>query len=191
MSEYAIVIISIKPLCFLISQSFHLKVQLILDFLYRPPSPAACRTYMASWQRLPLLRCIPSLVAGIPRVSVTPSGLAAFSSIVPLLLLPDTCRVDQHSAVPEPFWSYMVPPSFLWGCWGSVDHPRMLGREPGLCNTVLTRDNALLPLHTASFSDGNTPRPVIAPPAGVVESWTGSLSGLCSEAGREEQVSAR
>lgn len=39
MSEHATVIISTKPLHFLISQSFHLKVQLILDFLYCPPSP--------------------------------------------------------------------------------------------------------------------------------------------------------
>lgn len=48
MSEHATVIISTKPLHFLISQSFHLKVQLILDFLYCPPSPLVWEAYMAS-----------------------------------------------------------------------------------------------------------------------------------------------
>lgn len=47
MSEHATVIISAKPLHFLISHSFNLKVQLILDFLYCP-SPLVWGAYKAS-----------------------------------------------------------------------------------------------------------------------------------------------
>lgn len=35
---------------------------------------------------------------------MTSSDLTAFSSTVPLLLLPDASRAHQHSAAPETFW---------------------------------------------------------------------------------------
>lgn len=42
---------------------------------------------------------------------------------------------------------------------------RMLAWEPGLYDNVLALNKAILPLHTAGFLGGNTPRPTIAPQA--------------------------
>lgn len=157
MSEHATVIISTKPLHFLISQSFHLNVQLILDFLYCPPSPLVWEAYMASckvcffwdiswsgcWQsrgvhdpiwsgcfQLQLSHCyFCQILAG------------SISTLLPRTLLE----------------TYTVPPSFL--CWRC--------RPPQAYELVsLHLITPFLPFHTAHFSDGNTPRSPNAPSAG-------------------------
>ena len=44
------------------------------------------------------------------------------ASTVPLLLLPDTSRVHQHSAAPKPFWKHTECLQVFSA--GDVDHPR-------------------------------------------------------------------
>lgn len=43
----------------------------------------------------------------------------------------------------------------------------MLSPEPGLFDNALGLHKATLPLHTASFLDGNAPRSAVAPQSGV------------------------
>lgn len=73
-------------------QSFHLRVQLILDFLSCLPSALLWGTSMAFQQTLPLLRSFSPLVTDIPGVFRPSFGLAALYLNVLLSVQPDTPR---------------------------------------------------------------------------------------------------
>lgn len=130
-------------------------------------------------------------------MSMTLLGLAAFCCNVSSSLLSDTSKVDGCSATPEPLLcveklallhvflgllEISWPPSLLWP-W----QPRTLGGEPGLCDNVLALNNGVLPLHTQAASWTDTPPGLLLLHGQWCwRSWMCSLSGLCSEAGREE-----
>lgn len=134
-------------------------------------------------QSLSLLRCILIWLLATQGCPWPPLVWLLSASAVPLLLLPDTSRVHQHSAAPEPSGNVHGASKFSL---------LEISRSPQACELVSLHEiTPFLPFYTAHFSDGNTPRSAKAPSAGVVKSGMGSLSGQCSEAGGEEQASTR
>lgn len=167
------------------------------DFLSCLPSSLVWGPSPAPWERLPLLRRSP------PRVTDIAGGHR-------ILLLPASaslCHFCQDPSVPPCSW---ILPKGMETCTAlprfpgaAADqptpsllqpwHPRMPSPEPGLSDNVLGLHNAILPLHTASFLDGNAPRSAIAPQSGV----SGARGTGCSllqgcDRGRqgEEEVAA-
>lgn len=104
------------------SQSFHLRVQLMPDFLSCLPSSLVWGPSPAPWQRLPLLRRSPPLVTDMEE-GAGPLDLAASCLSVPLSLLPGPISDPVLLNPPQGHGNLFGSPTVPWGCCRSVDPP--------------------------------------------------------------------
>ena len=176
MSEHATVIISTKPLHFLISQSFHLKVQLILDFLYCPPSPLVWEAYMASC-KICFFWDISWSGCWQSRGVHDPIWSGSFQLQLSHCYF---CQILAGSI------STLLPPNPSGNIQSASKFSLLEMWTTQACELVsLHLITPFLPFHTAHFSDGNTPKSANAPSAGWWRvGWVPSQGSALRQVGR-------